>query len=100
MVAISDKADVAILKVDDVTLKPLMLTKAADAKIGADLFCVAYPLADTMGVNPKLTYLRELTLPTPVDMTPSPEECVLQRTYLINVKIKVEKGFAGKDGWR
>lgn len=53
--AVNETTDVAIIKVDDTALKPLVLTKTASIKIGADLFCVGFPLVGQLGVNPKLT---------------------------------------------
>lgn len=55
VIGVNDSTDVAILKVDGTNIKPLVLAKAATAKLGADLFCVGFPLVGQLGVNPKLT---------------------------------------------
>lgn len=56
VVAIDEDQDIAILKTNSsVTVKPLLLAKTDTLKVGADLFCVGYPLVGQLGVNPKLT---------------------------------------------
>ena len=54
-VAVDETRDLAILKIEEVTLTPLRIEPTSQVKVGADLFCVGYPLVDKLGVNAKLT---------------------------------------------
>ena len=55
VVAVDKELDVAILKVDTATTRPLLVTQASTAKLGAELFSVGYPLISQLGTNAKLT---------------------------------------------
>lgn len=54
-VAVDKGNDLAILKIEDVKLVPLRIERTSLIKVGADLFCVGFPLVDKLGVNAKLT---------------------------------------------
>jgi len=55
-IVIEDTAhDLAILKVDKVTTKPLVLQGTQSLHLGDDLFTIGFPLSHVIGVNPKFT---------------------------------------------
>ncbi len=55
-IVIEDTAhDLAILKVDKVATKPLVLKATQSLHLGDDLFTIGFPLSRTIGVNPKFT---------------------------------------------